>query len=363
MTTAATPALSVILAVFGSASNNIGKVLQKRATTDLPQLALERKVLLAYASSRTWRFGLLLDVGGAAATLGALAGAPVSLIQPLGGIGMAVLAVFSKFYLQEELKPTEQVGVGLAVIGTIGVGLTAEPVEEEQWPNAVLGTLTFLVLGAIFATLEATLRAASRHLGGGGGSSSDAFSPTKGIAAGGGSTGGTPMKQPAHRLQELADASGLGDILRSASTFDPLAERSSRARTVEIVAGVQAGMLFGLSAAAARTAMLLAQLLEIPALSIAGIACSVLLSSAGIFSQNRGMKEGRAMVVCTYAAISTIVTGVTVGLMALNEALPRHGHDALGWSLSLLFILAGVALLVRRNEGRMKVGKAMKEVV
>ena len=33
-------------------------------------------------------------------------------------------------------------------------------------------------------------------------------------------------------------------------------------------------------------------------------------------------------------------------------------------ALSLLFILAGVGLLsLRRNQGRMKVGKAMKEVV
>ena len=41
------------------------------------------------------------------------------------------------------------------------------------------------------------------------------------------------------------------------------------------------------------------------------------------------------MVVCTYAAISTIVTGVMVGLLALNEALPSHGHDAAGMTTSL----------------------------
>jgi drug/metabolite transporter (DMT)-like permease len=89
--------------------------------------------------------------------------------------------------------------------------------------------------------------------------------------------------------------------------------------------------------------------LHAPVLIPIGVGCSVLITAAGFFLQARGLKDGRAVVVCTYAAISTIASGVLIGVIALAEPLPRTGRELAAWWLSLLAIVSGVSLLVQRG--------------
>jgi len=241
---------------------------------------------------------------------------------------MAVLAVFSHFYLKEHLQLRERVGVGFAVLGTVGVGATAASPRDETMPQGGTGLLLLVLVAVALVALEGALQKAPR------------------ITAAGRST---------PRLLELAEAQGLADVITSVG-------QAAGGGWVELIAGMQAGIFYGLSAGCARTGMLLAQLLATPAWMVIGVSLSVSLSSAGIFCQNRGMKEGRAVVVCTYAAMATIVTGVIVGLLALNEEVPEDNR--FGWAMSLVCILSGIGLLMRKNPGgSRKLLKDLKEVV
>ncbi|KAD5508159.1 hypothetical protein E3N88_15862 [Mikania micrantha] len=157
---------SIFLTVAATAGNNVGKVLQKKATVILPPFSLKLKacfftypcrvafdsecswkVVRAYASNKPWLIGFLMDIFGALLMLRALSLAPVSVIQPVSGCGLAILSVFSHFYLKEVMNVVDWMGITLAGLGTIGIGAGG---EEQKTSSISILHLPWLACGVAF---------------------------------------------------------------------------------------------------------------------------------------------------------------------------------------------------------------------
>ncbi|KAH9805235.1 putative magnesium transporter NIPA9 [Citrus sinensis] len=136
---------SICLTLAATAGNNIGKVLQKKGTVILPPLSFKLKVIRAYAVNKAWVIGFLMDIFGALLMLRALSQAPVSVIQPVSGCGLAILSIFSHFYLKEVMNAVDWMGITLAGIGTIGVGAGGEEQEPSSISIFQLPWLAFVV--------------------------------------------------------------------------------------------------------------------------------------------------------------------------------------------------------------------------
>jgi len=211
--------LAIIITVLSAAGNNVGKVLQKQATRSLPKLALKADVLGQYLRNRTWLLGVGLDVVGGLTIVLALLMAPVSLVQPVSGIGLPILLIFSHYYTSERLQPHEWAATGLTGAGILllGVGSDNSAASAEERAAAAASPartlLAFLVMqGALAAEIW------WRH----GRSGAKAGGAAPKAAAPGGGDGGGGGAMPLH--------------------FDAL------------VCGLEAGACFGFSGASCRCA-------------------------------------------------------------------------------------------------------------
>ncbi|KAM6559280.1 probable magnesium transporter NIPA9 [Cannabis sativa] len=280
---------SICLTLAATAGNNIGKVLQKKGTIILPPLSFKLKVIRAYALNRAWLLGFLMDIFGALLMLRALSLAPVSVIQPVSGCGLAILSIFSHFYLKETMNVIDWMGITLAGIGTLGVGAGGEEQKASAISVLQLPWLVIIVV-ILFVLLNGWLRIFKRQ----------------------------------RREQELMEY----EVVE------------------EIIYGLESGILFGMASVISKMGFVFLEQGFPRMLVPICISISICCSGTGFYYQTRGLKHGRAIVVSTCAAVASIVTGVLAGMLALGERLPSAPTARLSLLLGWLLIIVGVMLLV-----------------
>lgn len=278
--------IAILLTVVASTACSIGKALQKEATSNLPKFSLDNeKVIQQYRQSGTWLVGVALDVGGGIVQTVAFAMAPVSLLQPVSGIGLVGLALYSHFYLRENLRSEEWMAVGIATLGTVGLGSTSGGgvEQEEAQPGAIRMIFTLLAVGY-------------------------------GV-----------VKMTGVRERYMKGQKGLSKV--SAALY-----------------GLQAGGCFGLSASTIRTGFIMASSRRWTWAPF-GLICGVALSSYGFVLQTCGLKEGSAVIVCTCVAVVAMVVGVVVGILGLGESMPSSPGSLIVRLCSWACIMYGVVVL------------------
>lgn len=143
------------VAVVAALGANLGKVCQKRGTENLPVLEMKAEVVKLYLRSPWWLAGLLLDVGGAILTLAALALAPVSVVQPILGCGLACVAIFSHYLTADRLRASDWAACLLCVAGTIGIGLTTVEGSGAEEMLLASGVIIIATFGALATACSA----------------------------------------------------------------------------------------------------------------------------------------------------------------------------------------------------------------
>ncbi len=145
---------AIALSVAATCCYQVGMVMQKIAADRMPRLEFtlrQWEVYGAFLRSPTWLGGLGVTVAGWALFLKAIANAPVSIVQPVLGFGLAVLALFSVVFLHERLRTSEWAGVALMVAGIVLLGISgsAEAAGAADVSHSALLVVSVALLAAL----------------------------------------------------------------------------------------------------------------------------------------------------------------------------------------------------------------------
>jgi len=145
---------AILVAIVATSLMNFGLALQKKGAASLPKIGEEKggKVFKAFMKSRIWVIGTALMTCGWGLYLVSTKFAPISIIQPTLGVGLAVLALFSVFYLHEKIRALEWTAFAAMLTGMILLGLSATDEGKPplpEWPPLLGVTAAVLGLSVI----------------------------------------------------------------------------------------------------------------------------------------------------------------------------------------------------------------------
>jgi drug/metabolite transporter (DMT)-like permease len=152
----------LILAFASAAATNLAFLFKQRGAVLAPPIVVRHPLRSAAGlfRSRWFLIGWIVAVVAWGLHVGALALAPLSIVQAVLSGGLVFLAVFAERFFGFQLGRRQWVGVTITAAGLVVIGVTGG--GANHLPSASLAAL-IAVEGAIFATGAALVRISTRR--------------------------------------------------------------------------------------------------------------------------------------------------------------------------------------------------------
>ena len=157
---------AIALSLAATCCYQVGIVMQKISADRMPPIELgthQPHVVRAFFRSPMWLGGIAVMTAGWVLFLKAIANAPVSIVQPVLGFGLCLLALFSVVFLHERLRPLEWAGIALMILGIVLLGLSAAAGSSRSAAVTMLPLV--LVSVAMLALVAGAVRLARAGYG------------------------------------------------------------------------------------------------------------------------------------------------------------------------------------------------------
>jgi hypothetical protein len=160
--------VGVLLSVATALASVLGFLYKHRGAVASPEVEWKRPVRtsLALFKNRWYTLGILIAMTGWGFHVGALALAPISLVQSVIAGGLVLLTVCADRLFAHQVTRREWIGVGLAALGLAFLAATLDGGASEAHSDyETIRLVTFIVAVSAGAGIAAALAGRSGHAG------------------------------------------------------------------------------------------------------------------------------------------------------------------------------------------------------